>query len=278
MKTGGYYDPWEFRRNACICLTLFFSHCIFTGGELNCDLTNRLRNTCKLCLWLINLQMFYAVEIIRGNLSVSLSTTCVHSHLLGMNWTLKALLLTCKQYRDYSPSPDRHTLFRIRVQILKTEGFPGGTVVKNMPANTGDSRDVGLIRGLEDPLQEETATHSSILAWRIPWTEEPGWLQSMGSQRVGHDWTHTYSCLKMKALGSGWVLESLTWGLDASPSRPHNPETQGSSTQVFPFSELSFTQIFNLTLMLWGLEKQRAQMLPTLNNRLHTEKNQFWRS
>ena len=41
--------------------------------------------------------------------------------------------------------------------------------------------------GWEDPLEEGTATHSSILAWRIPWTEEPGELQSMGSQRVGHD-------------------------------------------------------------------------------------------
>ena len=41
--------------------------------------------------------------------------------------------------------------------------------------------------GWEDPLEKEMATHSSILAWRIPWTEEPGGLQSMGSQRVGHD-------------------------------------------------------------------------------------------
>ena len=41
--------------------------------------------------------------------------------------------------------------------------------------------------GQEDPLGEEMATHSSILAWEIPWTEEPGGLQSMGSQRVGHD-------------------------------------------------------------------------------------------
>ena len=41
--------------------------------------------------------------------------------------------------------------------------------------------------GQEDPLEKETATHSSILAWRIRWTEEPGGLQSMGSQRVGHD-------------------------------------------------------------------------------------------
>ena len=41
--------------------------------------------------------------------------------------------------------------------------------------------------GLEDPLEEEMATHSSIHAWRIPWTEEPGGLQSMGSQRVRHN-------------------------------------------------------------------------------------------
>ena len=41
--------------------------------------------------------------------------------------------------------------------------------------------------GREDPLEKEMATHSSILAWRIPWTEEPGGLQSMGWKRVGHD-------------------------------------------------------------------------------------------
>ena len=41
--------------------------------------------------------------------------------------------------------------------------------------------------GWKDPLEKELATHSSILAWRIPWTEEPGRVQSMGSQRIGHD-------------------------------------------------------------------------------------------
>ena len=45
----------------------------------------------------------------------------------------------------------------------------------------------------DDPLEKEMATHSSILAWRIPWTEEPGRLQSMGSQRVGHDWATSLS-------------------------------------------------------------------------------------
>ena len=47
--------------------------------------------------------------------------------------------------------------------------------------------------GWEDPLEEGMATHSSILAWRIPWTEEPGGLQSRGSQRVGHDWSDLYT-------------------------------------------------------------------------------------
>ena len=55
-------------------------------------------------------------------------------------------------------------------------GFPGGTVVKNPPASAGDTRDMGSILGQEDPLKEEIATHSSILAWEIPWIEEPGGL------------------------------------------------------------------------------------------------------
>ena len=42
--------------------------------------------------------------------------------------------------------------------------------------------------GEKDPLEKDVATHSDIPAWRIPWTEEPGMLQSMGSQRIGHDW------------------------------------------------------------------------------------------
>ena len=68
-----------------------------------------------------------------------------------------------------------------------TMGFRGGAVVKNPPANTRDIRDAGSIPGREDPLEEGMETHS-IHAWRIPWTEEPGGLQSIDSQRVGHDW------------------------------------------------------------------------------------------
>ena len=57
-------------------------------------------------------------------------------------------------------------------------------IVKNLPA-VRETQVQSL--GQEDPLEEEMATHSSILAWKIPWTEEPGRLQSMGSQRVRHD-------------------------------------------------------------------------------------------
>ena len=58
-------------------------------------------------------------------------------------------------------------------------GSPGGSVVKNPRANTGD---LDSIPGSGDPLEKEMATHSSILAWEIPWTEEPDKLQSMGWQ------------------------------------------------------------------------------------------------
>ena len=65
---------------------------------------------------------------------------------------------------------------------LRTEwGFPGGAVVKDLPADAGDVRDAGSSPGREDLLEKEMATHSSILAWEIPKTEGPGGLQSMGS-------------------------------------------------------------------------------------------------
>ena len=74
-------------------------------------------------------------------------------------------------------------------------GFPGGTLVKNLPANTGNARDSVRSLGGEDPLEEEMTAHSSILAWKTPWTEKPGGLMSMGSQRAKYDWVteHTLS-------------------------------------------------------------------------------------
>ena len=60
-------------------------------------------------------------------------------------------------------------------------------MVKNQPAGTGDAKMWVQSLGQEDPLEKGMATHSSILAWRIPRTEKPGGLRSMGWQRVGHD-------------------------------------------------------------------------------------------
>ena len=61
--------------------------------------------------------------------------------------------------------------------------FPGGSDGKEPACSAGD---LGLIPGWEDPVQKEMITYSSILAWKIPWTEEPGGLQSIGLQNVGH--------------------------------------------------------------------------------------------
>jgi len=60
-------------------------------------------------------------------------------------------------------------------------------VESNSPVNAGDAKDMGSILAWEDALETEMATHSSMHAWKIPWTEEPGRLQSMELRRVGHD-------------------------------------------------------------------------------------------
>ena len=70
--------------------------------------------------------------------------------------------------------------------IYTVLGFPSGTVIKNPPASAGDARDAGSIPGSGRSLGGRNATYSSILAWKIPWTEEPDRLPSMRSQRIGH--------------------------------------------------------------------------------------------
>ena len=106
-------------------------------------------------------------------------------------------------------------LFSFSAQACNCSGFPAAQTVKNPPAMWET-----WVRYLswEDPLEKEMVTHSSILAWRITWTEEPGRLQSMGSQRVGHDWAtcHFTTPLLLQSTGSRcmgfnnystWVLQ-----------------------------------------------------------------------
>ena len=71
--------------------------------------------------------------------------------------------------------------------MLTFKGFPGGSVVKTLPANAENWETQIRSLGRGDPLNEEMATHSSLIAWRIPWTEELCGLQSIGSQIVRHD-------------------------------------------------------------------------------------------
>ena len=74
--------------------------------------------------------------------------------------------------------------------LLCCQGFPGGSDGKETACNVGD---LGSIPGSGRPLEEGRAAHSSLLAWRIPWAEKPGRLQSTGLQRVRHDWATSLS-------------------------------------------------------------------------------------
>ena len=97
-----------------------------------------------------------------------------------------------------------------RAQFIKIPGLYNqqqASLVAQMGKNPPTIRETWFLSlGWEDPLKEGMATHSSFLAWRIPWTEEPGELQSMGSQRVGHDWAikHTYNQQQLELLSCTW--------------------------------------------------------------------------
>ena len=73
------------------------------------------------------------------------------------------------------------------------QGFPGGSDGKESVCNAGDR---GSILGFGRSLEKGVATHSSILAWRIPWAEEPGKLQCMGLKRVGHNLATKHACIR----------------------------------------------------------------------------------
>ena len=97
------------------------------------------------------------------------------------------------------------TVFGSWVNMHENRGFPGGSAVKNLPAVKEMWKTRVQSLGQEDPLEDGMATHCSILAWRIPWTEELGRLQPMGSPRVRHD------CA---------TFTPLSWGAQASTTLP----------------------------------------------------------
>ena len=75
-----------------------------------------------------------------------------------------------------------------KTHFLNTiSGYPGGSAVKESSCNAGDAQEIQIrFLGQEDSLEKEMATHSSMPAWKIPWTEEPSGRQSIGSQRIRH--------------------------------------------------------------------------------------------
>ena len=127
-------------------------------------------------------------------------------------------------------------------------GFPGGAVVKNPPA-------------MQDSPEKGMAIHTSILAWKVPWTEEPSGLQSMGSQRVGHDWatkhththTHTHTYISPK-LGIGlpwWIQGAKSCSGDARASAALNSPLlllEATRTSGRSKSGLFPVLVFSLTL------------------------------
>ena len=106
------------------------------------------------------------------------------SHLLWEYSTLPAPLEMPKELENIYTYPIHTSMAYVCVYIH----IPGGSAGKESTCNAGPTGDAGLIPELESSPGGRHATNSSILAWRIPWTEESDGLQSMGSQRAGHDW------------------------------------------------------------------------------------------
>ena len=110
-------------------------------------------------------------------------------------------------------------------------GFPGGTEVKNLlPVQKMWVQSLGL----KDPLVEKTATHSSILAWNISWIEESGELQSMGSQRAGHDWAaeHMHIIALQCCVGFCYARKWISHMYSYVPSLLYLPPTSPHPTPL----------------------------------------------
>ena len=140
-------------------------------------------------------------------------------------------------------------------------------------------------QGREDPLEKEMATHSSILAWRIPWTEEPDGLQSTGSQRIGHDWATSLSLsvtdrTRFKTQSTKLWIHALNYMFlqiqshFGSTPHPYDKPYSGLSTLLdycHPATQLSkdflSTYSGSSSVMHWGQESniQLTQQNPKRN-------------
>ena len=106
--------------------------------------------------------------------------------MIFLNWYIHTME-NCSAIKGNEMSISAITWMNLKILCYTKETSPSGAVVKNPPANARVPGDTSPLPALEDPLKQEIATHSSILAWKIPWTEEFSRLQSMWSQRVRHN-------------------------------------------------------------------------------------------
>ena len=122
----------------------------------------------------------------------------------GSSWSRDWTLVSCTTRRFFTIWATREAFtwvcVCVCVYIHTYLSFLGNSGVKNLPDNAGGIWVQSLV--WEVPLEEEMVTHSGILAWKIPQTEEPGRLQSLGSQRTEHDWacTHTHIYIYQKLI------------------------------------------------------------------------------
>ena len=123
----------------------------------------------------------------------------------------------------------------IRLPLI-CQDLSGGAVVKNLSTQAMQEIQVWSL-GLEGSLEKEIATHSSILAWRMPWTEEPGGLQSMEPQRVRHDWAHTHVHIHVNML---WWLTEFQIFYSHLPAKCIGPLT----LWVTVTESISFTSVY----------------------------------
>ena len=147
-------------------------------------------------------------------------------------------------------------LTNLHLLIKSSKGFPGAQMVKNPLCNAGNP---SLIPGLGRSPEKEMANHSSILAWRILWTEKPGGLQSMGSQRVGHKWATNTDWLTDPTLYI-YLLEILKLHF---LEIPHNSDTELFLSDLFPTTDFQFREIskcFKVKLLQFHFKLQQAYL------------------
>ena len=140
-------------------------------------------------------------------------------------------------------------------QVCAHLGFLGGTSDKEPTCQCRGREASVRTLGQEDPLEKGLATHSGILAWRIPWTEEPGGLQPMELQSVGHDWSYWARCAHFSALSSHSAAFAGMWVTFAFPD----------AVRILPSPSVGFTKrLLRALQFIWTV----CSFILQVNNRV----------